>query len=168
MTPETVISQLPVDLRRRTFGYVRHPLAMLFVSTPREPLYHVRAEPTSHYIRCHRYDAGVEAADAQMEIELQAQLASLPARSDEWLAELRVMLRAELAIASDGPEGSYLHFRLYAFLVKLQGERAAQEQADLEAHEDAAERFYANQEAENERQAYSVWLQDMTDDSDED
>jgi hypothetical protein len=28
--------------------------------------------------------------------------------------------------------------------------------------------YYANQEAENERQAYSAWLQDMTNDSDED
>jgi hypothetical protein len=55
-----------------------------------------------------------------------------------------------------------------AWLIMAEFQRRAQEEADLEAHDDAAERFYSNQEAENERQAYSAWLQDMTDDSDED
>jgi hypothetical protein len=35
---------------------VRHPLAVLFLSTPREPLRHVRntnTEPVSHFIRCY-------------------------------------------------------------------------------------------------------------------
>jgi hypothetical protein len=36
-----------------------------------------------------------------------------------------------------------------------------QEQADLEAHEDAAERFYANREAENEREAFALYLADQ-------
>jgi hypothetical protein len=114
------------------------------------------------------YDQAVEAADAQMEFEFQEQLASLLVRSDEWLAELRVVLRAELAIAPDSPEGCHLYFRMYVFLVKLQGERAAQEQADLEAHEDAAERFYARQEAENEREAFAAYIRIMEYDSDED
>jgi hypothetical protein len=55
-----------------------------------------------------------------------------------------------------------------AWLIMAEFQRRAQDEADIEEHEDAAERFYANQEAENERQAYSAWLRDMKDDSDED
>jgi hypothetical protein len=58
MPPDTLISQLPTELRRHIFKFMRHPLAMLFLSTPREPLRHVRFEPTSHFIRC--YDENEE------------------------------------------------------------------------------------------------------------
>jgi hypothetical protein len=120
-----LISQMPVDLRRRIFGYVRHPLAMLFVSTPREPLYHVRAEPMSHYLRCYRYDLAVEAADAQMEIELQEHLASLLARSDEWLVEMGVILQTDLATDPNGPLGSFLNIRIFVSITMLQSARVA-------------------------------------------
>jgi hypothetical protein len=43
---------------------------------------------------------------------------------------------------------------------------AAQEEADEEAWGDAAERHYANEEAENERRAYEEWLNDTDDDDD--
>jgi hypothetical protein len=58
MTLDTLISPLPIELRRHIFKFVRHPIAMLFLSTPRVPLRHVydtHDEPTSHFIRC--YDA---------------------------------------------------------------------------------------------------------------
>jgi hypothetical protein len=38
--------------------------------------------------------------------------------------------------------------------------RRTQEEADIEAHENAAELFYSNQEAENEREAYALYLED--------
>jgi hypothetical protein len=38
---------------------------------------------------------------------------------------------------------------------------AAQEEAAEEAWEDAAEMFYANQEAENERQAFAMYVKEM-------
>jgi hypothetical protein len=79
----------------------------------------------SHYIRCHRYDVGVEAADAQMEIELQAQLASLPARSDEWLAELSDSLGTNLATDFDGPLRSFMNIRIFVVVAMLQSARAA-------------------------------------------
>jgi hypothetical protein len=125
MTPETLIAQMPIDLRRHIYKSIRHPIAMLFVSTPREPLYHVRAEPMSHFHRCHRYDVGVKAADAQMEIELAVQLASLPARSDEWLAELSDSLSTDLATDFDGPLRSFMNIRIFVSIAMLQSARAA-------------------------------------------
>jgi hypothetical protein len=57
-----MISQLPIELRRHIFKFVRHPLAMLFLPTPWEPLrctgYEVGDEIVSHFIRC--FDESVE------------------------------------------------------------------------------------------------------------
>jgi hypothetical protein len=50
-----------------------------------------------------------------------------------------------------------------AWVIRTEFARRAQEQADLEAWEDAAEMFYANEEAENERSAYAAYLRDTED-----
>jgi hypothetical protein len=45
--------------RRYIYRFVRHPVAMFFLSTPREPLRPVSCdpnEPTSHLIRCYDHD----------------------------------------------------------------------------------------------------------------
>jgi hypothetical protein len=47
-----------------------------------------------------------------------------------------------------------------AWLVREEFMRRTQEEADIEAHENAAELFYSNQEAENEREAYALYLED--------
>jgi hypothetical protein len=48
-----------------------------------------------------------------------------------------------------------------AWLIYEEFEHQAREQADLEAHEDAAERHYAIQEAQNEREAFALYLADQ-------
>jgi hypothetical protein len=44
-----------------------------------------------------------------------------------------------------------------AWLIYEEFERRAQERADLEAHEDAAERHYANLEYQNEMEAFALY-----------
>jgi hypothetical protein len=55
-----------------------------------------------------------------------------------------------------------------AWLIFEEFARRAQEQADNEAHDDAAERFYANQEAQDERDAFALYLVDQEREDDQD
>jgi hypothetical protein len=55
-----------------------------------------------------------------------------------------------------------------AWIIRQEFARRTQEEADLEAHEDAAERFSANQEAENEREAFELYSAEQDKEEEED
>jgi hypothetical protein len=55
-----------------------------------------------------------------------------------------------------------------AWIIRQEFARRAQEQADDEAHDNAAEIHYANQEAENEREAFELYAAEQEREEEED